>query len=689
MTSKKIVTETELSFPSMTRALLFLSLLTPLVYWPYLYYYSSSSKVYFFLAIAELALLCFVWSAWRSPKWRPRFTALGLLVLSFIGVQLFSGLIGENVLLSFWGSASRSTSLLVWLHLGALFTITIGMVHSSKQWKTIFEVSVYTAIVVSLIFLLSLAFPEATALFSRSKGGSTLGNSSFFGTYLLFQISFGAFLVLTEKMKNRRLLWMVATGLLSLALFLTTAQAAQFAFFGGCILFLALFLFSDQENRLKRISGAILLLSLAGTFMVLWFLLLQPGSQVRQAVVDRSGETRFILWNIAWQGILERPLFGWGPENYQDVFQKYYNPCLGSPACGGEVWFDRAHNKVLDVFVESGIVGLGFYLSLFVLGTMNLWQAMRRHRVSRSVFALFTSVLLAYFVQNLTVFDTLTSLYFFLLLLAFISFVVRPETESSTGDDGRAANGHLPLVASLVTLLLPFLFYWFVVSPVRANIATSEAAQATLFSERISAYEEAVTRSFQGIDLRRSMLAAQTATVILDLEDEAAARLEASFTRELLLSEQGLRDTIQHSPFFLRAYLDLAFVYQIWGRTFEQEKYQEAEVILLQAISRFPKNPLPYWGLVGLSLDQGKNEDALRLAEQALALDQQVRTSQLRYLLTLKMAGEAQRLGTTLETFALLDPTVSLTIEPYLRMDTSQKEQKESLLFRFYYDASF
>ena len=33
---------------------------------------------------------------------------------------------------------------------------------------------------------------------------------------------------------------------------------------------------------------------------------------------------RIVIWKIAWQGFLERPLLGWGPENYSIVFSKYY-----------------------------------------------------------------------------------------------------------------------------------------------------------------------------------------------------------------------------------------------------------------------------------------------------------------------------------------------------------------------------
>jgi|GEM_PF-1881686 len=688
MTQQKQGGASEVSLPSMTRAFLFLLLLTPLLYWPYLFFYYSNPKVYFFLAVTEIAFLCFVWCVVRHREWRPRLNLLSLLVLSYVGLYLFTGLIGENPSYSFWGSIDRSTSGLVLLHLGAVFLMLIAMVPSQKKWREIFTISVNVALVVTAIFFLSKLFPEATPLFAKSKGGSMFGNSSFFGTYLLFQIGFSLYLACTYSTKRERLFSVGASVILIFALLITSAQAAKLAFFGGGVLFPILFLISDQAKRWKKRTGIVLLGTLTVTFVIFWSLLLQPGNQVREWVVLRSSETRFILWDMAWQGVVDRPMFGWGPENFRDVFQTYYNPCLGSPACGGEIWFDRAHNKLLDVWVESGIIGLGLYLSLFVVALVNLWRAMRKGILSRCSFALFSSLLLAYFVQNLTVFDTLVSSLLFILVLAFFTIVDTP-SDAAKRIEEKKSTPWLTSTAILVTIAIPFTFFWFVIQPLRGNIATADVVHASLLSERLLAYEKAVTISRQGIDLRRSMLAAQTATFILDLGEEQIVKSSTLLQQELQFSEEALLQTIEQSPLFLRAYLDLAFIYQVWDRRFDANKMKQAEFILESAIARFPNNPLPYWSLVGISLGQGKNEEALQIAEKALALDPHVRMSQLRYLLTLKMSGLIDQMDKVVETFAFLDSTIVETITPFFEANLDDETQVESLLFRYYYDAAF
>ena len=560
----------------------------------------------------------------------------------------------------------------------------VSVFREAKDWRRVFEVSTVCALIVAAIFFLSLLFPDGPALLSRSKGGSTFGNSSFLGTYLLLQIGMAAYLALTYT-KTRRLMATAATVILVIALLLTTAKAAKLSMLGGGGLFVILLLVWSQASALRRKAGAFLLSALTILVLVASFLLVQPNSTVHRWFVQESGETRFVLWGIAWQGILERPLLGWGLESYPDVFQTYYDPCLGSQACGGELWFDRAHNKFLDVGLESGIFGLGLYVSLFVVAVLKLWRATKRGAISPAVFALFTSVLAAYVVQGLTVFDTLSSTLSWLVLLGFIATIdVRPVQSISDGHRGRRL-----AIAIVATILLPFTFYWFVVTPALGNKATWDVKAATLLSQRLTAYEKAVSVSRQGIDLRRSFLAAQTATFILDLTDEQISLSQNLLQKEIILSEQGLLHTIEQHPFFLRAYLDLGFLYQVWARSFDIEKIINAEEILLRAVERFPRNQLPYWALTGIYIDQGKQQDALGLAAQALNLDPNVRMSILRYLLTLKLTNQVDLAYEQLEEYSKKDSSLVDIITPYLEADLRNEKEEMGLLFRFYYDAAF
>jgi O-antigen ligase len=66
---------------------------------------------------------------------------------------------------------------------------------------------------------------------------------------------------------------------------------------------------------------------------------------------------------MVYQGFKEKPVFGWGQENFNYVFNKYYNPAMFDQ----EQWFDRAHNEFLDWLIAGGLPAFFLYISLLRL----------------------------------------------------------------------------------------------------------------------------------------------------------------------------------------------------------------------------------------------------------------------------------------------------------------------------------
>ena len=64
---------------------------------------------------------------------------------------------------------------------------------------------------------------------------------------------------------------------------------------------------------------------------------------------------------MAFEGVKERPILGWGQSNYNYVFNKYYRPEL----LEGEAWFDRVHNIVMDWLIAGGIIGAYKFAGLY------------------------------------------------------------------------------------------------------------------------------------------------------------------------------------------------------------------------------------------------------------------------------------------------------------------------------------
>ena len=145
---------------------------------------------------------------------------------------------------------------------------------------------------------------------------------------------------------------------------------------------------------------------------------------------------RTIVWSMAWNGFKDRPIFGWGQENFPEIFYKHYEPRFYRP---GMAWFDRAHSVFFDYLAETGVVGLLSYLSIFVVLFWQVFVRTRKYikeqsagsedqKLSRekewspSLGALFVAAPVAYLVQGLVLFDVLAMYLPLFIFLAFAAY---------------------------------------------------------------------------------------------------------------------------------------------------------------------------------------------------------------------------------------------------------------------------
>ncbi|MEK7546611.1 MAG: O-antigen ligase family protein, partial [Patescibacteria group bacterium] len=135
---------------------------------------------------------------------------------------------------------------------------------------------------------------------------------------------------------------------------------------------------------------------------------------------DRTFQTRLWTWNSAWQGFLERPAFGWGPENFSAVFDKYFDPRHYIPGKNSETWFDYAHSVFIDYLVETGIVGFTAHIAIF---GVFFWEFFRRFKNENPLLkALMASLPVSYLIQGLALFNVLPIYINLFLFMAFACY---------------------------------------------------------------------------------------------------------------------------------------------------------------------------------------------------------------------------------------------------------------------------
>ena len=130
---------------------------------------------------------------------------------------------------------------------------------------------------------------------------------------------------------------------------------------------------------------------------------------------DSSINRRIRSTEAGLQSYLERPILGWGPENFIIAWGRHYEFQSGTREI-----FDQAHSKPIEELTTKGALGLTSYLLIWCVMAMVVFRSFRAEVGFQQFFvAVFGVTLVAYFVQNLFLFDTSTTVMLFCMLAAF------------------------------------------------------------------------------------------------------------------------------------------------------------------------------------------------------------------------------------------------------------------------------
>jgi len=573
-------------------------------------------KSLYFMALAEIVFFAWLILIIFSPQYRPKKNWVLFSLLAFLIILIIATIFGVDPSRSFWSKYERMTGLLMWFHLFAFFLVISSVFKKPKDWLIVFSISISVAIIISLISLAVLAGSNIMGLKDSSRGGATIGNSSFMGTYLLFNI-FLALWIFFNFGIGVKIFSGLAIFTMALATYLNDARAATLAILGGLFLILCLFLILQCERKYLRMTGLVLLGTAVIVFLISSYLIFQPGSFVQQKFIQLATKSRLVVWQAGWQSFLERPWLGWGPENFDFGFAKYFNPCMFLPECGGEIWFDRAHNIVVDTLYSVGIIGFVFYLFIFLSVFYVLWKKYFKNSLDFWTTSIFSVALVAYFVQNLTVFDMINSYLMFFLFLG-LAGSLRDQEKMVEQPVARGVNfSQKSWLIMLILVLFFFSFSKFIVGPYKTDRYVIEAIQKKDSKERLVFYKKTLEASPLGKYQIRDFFAQG----IMDLLQKESGKVDLNqFREELEFLSQEMEKSVKEAPLEYRSFLKLGQLYNMYARI-DSSKLERAKEVLEKAIALSPKNQQGYWSLAQTKLYQQQFKEAFSLAERSIELE--------------------------------------------------------------------
>ncbi len=406
-------------------------ILSPNLFFPYI-----TGKNLFFRLIVEIAAVLYALLAIGEPRYRPKLSTITIAFLSFITVIFAADVFGVYPFKSFWSNFERMEGFFTHLHLFAYFVMLSAVFIEEKLWIRFFQTSLGASVIMAFI-----SFD-----LTKSQGGrvfANLGNSTYLGIYMLFHVFFAALLItrLIQRKGDLAAKWLIGlvyAGVIVLNLYVLYKTGTRSAFLGllfGAFIASVAFAFWEKHKGIRTLGvtaliAVVLSMGALASFKDSDYVKNQPllsrfaklatfDSEGIQQLVATEGKGRLGIWGIAIQGFKERPILGWGQENFNYVFDKYYDPKIYDQ----EQWFDRAHNVFLDWLIAGGLLGLIAYLALFGVALIMIWKKRHHHESWGLLFSdkvLLTALLVAYFIHNLFVFDSITSYILFFGVLAFI-----------------------------------------------------------------------------------------------------------------------------------------------------------------------------------------------------------------------------------------------------------------------------
>jgi len=551
---------------------LFLIPFVPLIIANSLYFPFIVGKAFAFRILIEIVFAAWLVIMLLDSRYRPKLSWISGSIGSFLFIIFLANIFGLNPYFSFWSNFERMEGFVTLLHLGAFFVV-IGSVFDEKLWKRFFHVSLAVSLVISIYSLMQI-FP-ALKFFGEPleirQGGArvdgTMGNAIYLALYLMFHFFIALFYFL--KAQKYKLVYLLIILLNLTIIYFTASRGVILGLDLGLIIAFLLIFFLEKERKILKRNIGIALLALV--ILIVGFLFVKDSSFIRKnqtlgrfselTKVDAiKSQGRFMIWPMAIAAFKDSPVLGYGQENFNFVFNKYYNPKVYNQ----EPWFDRVHNTFLDWLVVGGILGLLAYITILFSVFFALWSS-SASVVDKSVL---TGLLSGYIFQSIFVFDNLVS---YIMLFSVFGYIwqlenlkIKPsgnKKDSRTKNSGVKENsaGTLTKYFALpaISIALIFVIYFINVRTYKANAALIQAIHPENSVEQsLNSYRKVFSiNTFGG---REALFQFVDRTLRVNAEKNIASGLKEEHIK---LAEEQIKSITDQYSFDTRTFLVVGSFY--------------------------------------------------------------------------------------------------------------------------------
>jgi len=641
---------------------IFLILLLPILSVPPLFHPPAWSKEILFRSIFAILLFIFVYQALyknneKILKIRSLFSKKNklfiptILLSSLLFILVLANIFSADPNFSFWGSPFRGGGALNFILL-SFFSLFTFLTLKEKDWKWAWNINIAVGFLTCFIAILQkFSLFGSFVLPYADRPISTFGGSIFFALYLILTIFIAISLGISSK-GAKRYIYFAFSALALFCILLSGTRAALLGVGAGIAFFI--FLFPYKTKLLKWLKICFWLI-LALVFVSIMFLRTQPGlvktfsenqfygenfARIWKAAgnfsITELYQSRASGWSVALRGIAEKPLLGWGPENFSIPFDKYYDSTLvglskssgGGGDSGEMTWWDKGHSFVFDYATTNGIPFLLVYL---LFNGAIIWQLRKFSKgqsgVPQIVAHGIQATIIGYLIANFFSFDVFETYLIYFVIIGYSFYLLGSNASTTNSPSLQAEFKKIKLREPLLIILLIILvwFLWsFNLSPllINKNLNTIE-----FLATQKGGCPTAIPMADKLLN-KHSILDTYVRLNYIDVLDNCARKDKTKNIEYSYKVLSLINDTIKERPTYTRNWLfQGVHAYNILSESTNLQQEEKDRLVNL-AYSSFektkelsPKRQITYMGWAKTDLILKKYDDALKKAEECIAIN--------------------------------------------------------------------
>lgn len=306
-------------------------LLLPLVYW-------EVPKVWFYLGFIDLMAILSTFYFKGTNKEKTKNNYLKSFLIIFLVTAVITSIVGYDFYKSVIGNYYRADGLVTLLHLVG-FSIIFGILYKDQSEDKKLKSELYLSQAIFFSGVLSSIF-------------NNFGQINFLVGFLLTTIPFGLFLIFNTKNIYFKAIYAIGL-LIKVSVIL---NASSYVGVLGLILIIPLFYVIKENKKVGLfLFGAVVAISM---FSFIYFKSITSSN-------NYVAESRIRIYRNVYVGSLNRFLTGYGWSNTDLAFSSVTWPMKFN----NDVYVDKAHMQILDIFANMGIFGVLIYLiiNLYVI----------------------------------------------------------------------------------------------------------------------------------------------------------------------------------------------------------------------------------------------------------------------------------------------------------------------------------